>query len=155
MSTAPCPFSFQQRKTRFPSRYDPGQTTGFPISCIFSSRAAIARNGFVGGAGAYVARGLRALQPLVLHRLARVGVQRLPVGPSDPAGEHVRVESRTGVEGEDFPPPRSEGDPGPRPAPPRRRLPPSRSRPYLPMRSPIISGSFPGFSISSGLASPT
>src|SRR3972149_6649479 len=38
---------------------------------------------------------------------------------AEDAGERVRVESRTGVEGEDFPRPRSEGDHGPRPVPHR------------------------------------
>ena len=54
MSTAPCPFSLQQRKTRFPRRYEPGQRTVFSFSCIFSSRAVIARNGLMVEPGAYV-----------------------------------------------------------------------------------------------------
>jgi len=101
MSTAPCPFSLQQRKNRFPETVRPGQRTSLPFSCIFSSRAAIARNGLMVEPG-----GVRPLQALVLHRLARVGVQRLPVGLPDPARERVRVERGAGEDRQDLPRPR-------------------------------------------------
>src|SRR3990170_4738513 len=93
MSTAPCPFSFQQRKTRFPSRYDPGQTTGFPISCIFSSRAAIARNGLMVEPGAYV-----PCSPLFCIGLRGVGFSACQSARRVPRAETVGAKPGPGEE---------------------------------------------------------